>query len=1258
MATRGPSGPRRRQARTFAGTERYRPIGILGQGGMGVVYRAFDAEMGREVALKTLPELSPTEVIALKEEFRALAGVTHPNLIELYDLVSDEHTAFFTMELLDGTNVVDHVRGVSAVGGRDDSSPAAGWLERLVAVLGQLVSAVSALHRANELHCDIKPSNVWVATSGRLVLLDFGLAVTLVNASWFSPDGGGGTFEFMAPEQIWRKPLSPASDWYATGEVLYEALTGAPAFRGTVSEIVEAKDTRRVLRPRERAADIPPVLDQLTMNLLLADPSARATGEDIARALRELGSEVPGTSGSSAPADEVFVGRKRELDLLRDAFHRQRVDGPTFIRIEGPSGIGKSELLRHFVDETESGGALVLRGRCHPQESVPYKAFDALVDALSRELAKRSEERIAQVVPPNAGALLRLFPAFATINAFVRAPKEHEGVEPQQIRRRGFEGFGQLLSALAADRRVVLSIDDLQWADSDSVLLLRELLLGVKAAVLVVVAYRSDDASQSSILTEVRRSGASLPAGADRAIRVGPLDAAESRALASKTLDSGLVVDETTLATIATEALGSPFFVVEFARHAGRVRGQQSDGVVPPGERLANVLRERLDQLAADELALLEIVSTAGGPLPRSLALAAAGLGESGRPYVTRLARARLLRIGELGGRPTLEMYHDRIRETLILGLRPERSRARHLELADALRAAPESDPEAIFRHYIGAGARHEAAHFVIAAAQRAATALAFGRAADLYRQALDLGASALPRRVLYERRAEALAAAGRGLEAAESFRGAAECQEPRADDATLLDLQRRAAEQFLRSGYHDEGLRMIRVVLARAGMRMPETPSEAMRAMFVARARLVLRGFRFKLKDAGDVAPTATARLDALWSASTSVSMMNHTLADALGVQHLLEALELGERSRVARALGYEASFEAAIGGRLFGKRSERLLETVVDLSQSTGKPYDLAWSHMARGTSAWLRGSWRDAVHHCDEANRIYQERCRGVAWELAITNLYALSALSQRGHMRVLGERLPAALKDACDRDDLFAANNYRVGQMSIVWLAQDRVEHCLSLAREAESSWRATNYHTQRYHHLVGTTQAALYGGQPWTAFERIAEEWPLLRAAQFLLLECPRVELRHLRARTALAVAASVSREGRTRGTRGGGRWSRRALIGLARREARHLDRERLALAKPFAALLRAGLARLQGNDEDARISLQEALSEFDCAGMELYREVARWRYGALVGGDHGAALVLAAQQWMTREGIKRPNEMMNTLAPACGPLDS
>src|SRR5262249_45535774 len=150
-----------------------------------------------------------------------------PNLVELYNLVADGSAAFFTMELLHGAPLLEHVRwrGFGASGVNLHVPPTEAELARLRRALPQLAAGLRALHRAGRLHCDLKPANVMVTVEGRVVLLDFGLA-SLLGSSRIEQRGLAGTVEYMSPEQAWDEVLSPASDWYSVGVMLYEALTG------------------------------------------------------------------------------------------------------------------------------------------------------------------------------------------------------------------------------------------------------------------------------------------------------------------------------------------------------------------------------------------------------------------------------------------------------------------------------------------------------------------------------------------------------------------------------------------------------------------------------------------------------------------------------------------------------------------------------------------------------------------------------------------------------------------------------------------------------------------------------------------------------------------------------------------------------------------------------------------------------------------------------------------------------------------------
>src|SRR5262249_23879664 len=211
---------------------------------MGVVYEAWDAERAAVVALKAPRNLDPQSVYRLKNEFRALADLEHPNLVRLGELFCEGDQWFFTMELVDGLELLSHVCPGGATARDDetgeisaDADTIEAWADRadradrapprlrdrprfderrLRSVLGQLAQAVSALHAAGKVHRDIKPSNILVTPEGRTVLLDFGLVTEAMPAGRPLTDAQVvGTAVYMAPEQGASKALGPEADWYS-----------------------------------------------------------------------------------------------------------------------------------------------------------------------------------------------------------------------------------------------------------------------------------------------------------------------------------------------------------------------------------------------------------------------------------------------------------------------------------------------------------------------------------------------------------------------------------------------------------------------------------------------------------------------------------------------------------------------------------------------------------------------------------------------------------------------------------------------------------------------------------------------------------------------------------------------------------------------------------------------------------------------------------------------------------------------------------
>ena len=389
----------------FTGTDRFAVQGRLGSGTSGEVYEVYDHKLESTVALKTLFKSDPGAIFQFKKEFRALADVNHPNLVQLYELLSEGDRWFFTMELVDGLDFIDFARSQPAKDhydtGRFHPLPTLTPppdVELLRHALRQLAEGLDALHRAGKLHCDIKPSNIRVTPSGRVVLLDFGLVKEVYPSQIYETMDGGfaGTPAYMSPEQAAGRRMSEASDWYGAGVILYEALTGRIPFSGGFLKILTDKQQTDPPPPRDLVPELPADLSELCMRLLARSPAERPSGE---RVLRKLGGPSQRaitrlTRSPSSSLDAHFVGRSGDLATLASGFDRTREGHTVVFFVHGSSGVGKSALVGRFLQQVreEYSDAVLLTGRCYERESVPYKALDSLIDALSRYLRQLSDQ--------------------------------------------------------------------------------------------------------------------------------------------------------------------------------------------------------------------------------------------------------------------------------------------------------------------------------------------------------------------------------------------------------------------------------------------------------------------------------------------------------------------------------------------------------------------------------------------------------------------------------------------------------------------------------------------------------------------------------------------------------------------------------------------------------------------------------------------------------------------------------------------------
>ena len=1196
---------------------------------MGVVWEAFD-DRRRRVALKTLREVDAHSLYLFKNEFRELADLRHPNLVELGELVCADGQWFFTMELIDGVDLLQWVRLTPPA--RDDGAldgtlapgtivpaaapplPPAAWPEhssgglpaygtreaagfdeaRVRDAFGQLAAALAALHAAGKIHRDIKPSNIMVDSAGRagrVVLLDFGL-VTHVRGG----DEGSvvGTPAYMAPEQAASLPVGAAADLYGVGAVLFEALTGRLPFPGKPLEMLLAKQRATPPRPSELVDGVPEDLDALCMDLMAGAPAARPTALEVVARLGGGARAVRAAGGASAAPP--FVGRAAERAALAGALAASR-EGGVAVLVEGESGVGKSALLRRFVDDAVAadGETLTLWGRCYERESVPYQAFDRVVDALSQALVRLGDDAPA---PPHAAALIRLFPVLRRVPALAEAAAAPAPASPRAQRAAGFAALRALLVALGARRPVIVVIDDLQWADGDSWDLLAELLRTPAPRVLLLASGRGvTPPAQLEVMSGFRT------------IALGTLPPGDARRLAELL---GVADGERVIA----EAGGHPMFLHEMARSPEA--GGEAAG-------LDAVLGRRVAGLDPGARALLEVLAIAGRPISLEVAASAAGLDDTAAARVVPVLRAAHLARG--GGRRAddrVETYHDRVRAAVVAGLDGPARRARHGALARALEARGGADPQVLVAHLERAGDAAGAAYHAERGARGAADNLAFELAAGLYETVLRLGAHAPARRRQLERaRADALANAGRGAEAAAAYLAASDGL----DATDGLDCRRRAAEYLLGSGHIARGLEVLGDVLAEFGDTLPATSRGALARLLWSRARIRLGGLRWRERDAGAIPPRELVRLDAFKAVAVCLGPIDLIRGAEFQARLLRAALRTGERRQVGRALALEAIYLATAGHR-HEARALRVLARARAIAEETGDRYLGAYVLAAEGMVAHSAGKFGSAAAHLAAAEEAQREVAEITPWEVDIVRLVRLISLRLVGRLAELRAPLDEYLREARHRGDRFVETSLTAG-LNIAWLAADAPDEALA-ALDAQA-WQPLpgSYHTQHFFILYARGEHALYTGDAG-ALDRLAPDFATLARSFLAGLETVGTQTLHRRGR--LLVAA--------------GRLDEAAAC------ARRLDRAGLHHTRCWSVALAASIAAARGDLDTARTLLAEVVElGGGAADQPLLAACARRRLAALVAGTAGAELLAAADASLADLGVAAPARMADAIVP-------
>ncbi len=1095
---------------------------------------------------------------------------------------------------------------------------------RLRSAMAQLAQAVQALHDAGLLHLDIKPGNILVDRSGRVVLLDFGL-VRELRVDEGLRDHVLGTPAYMAPEQAAGGIAGPAADWYAVGGVLYRSLTGRLPFLGSSIAVMLAKQTERPVAPSALAAGVPPDLDQLCLELLATDPADRPTGPEI---LARLG--VERSAAHFDVPDQPLLGRGRELEALREAYGGSR-DACTICHVAGISGMGKSALLRHFLSEL-TAESTVLRGRCHQRESVPYKAFDELMDGLALELARSSWLGVRTAEEDAIRDLARLFPTFREL-----LPGEGaEMVEPLddavEARRRAFRALHRLMSEVARRRPLVLAIDDVQWADHDSARLLDDLLSApVSFPLLILLAYRSNEADRSPLLRQLERAAEDADErwSACR-VEVGPLDETAASELIeslapqrARRLDAGELVQE---------AEGSPLFLEQLVRHALAEPGDVDE---PSGElSLSALIGAQLRALSEAERRLLTTVALLGRPVELGLALAASDV-EASRAFglVRQLEGRYLIRSHGPGLLDLVEVHHDRVREVVEQRLEHDAMREAHARIARTLGDAADVPPDQLAEHLHGAGMLAEAALAAATAAERAAASLAFEHAAALYLRAIQwLGGTEPEVRKRWERsRAEALANAGRAEEAAQAMLALA--ADASQDEA--FSLETRAAEMLLACGLIERGTEVIEPLARSIGLPLPGSDAKALLELVGHMARTRVLGTRFAT-DASPP-PDIARQLELCLAMGKGFAAFNPVLSGVFWLRGLRLALRHGDRFFASRALAQFGLMTMYSGNPSAVKRGEGLLRQAEELERPLHDTYLRGTFALSRGLGATACGDWARSLEHIEQGLALYDRNGHGARFERTAAETTYIPDLLWRGQFPLAMQRAVALRRMGDDVGDLFSGVFGEVLEAHAT-LARGDVVRARRLTARARARWTREHFTPLHVFIVRVETMCDLAENMPTHALTQLEEAWPDISAGHMLGFQIWRIELGLLRAGCRAARAATHPAD-------------RKSVARRLRRDARSLEREGRTWARATAGVVEASAAALEGRLPACRSALDRAATAYREADMPSHAASVDLRRAHLEPERAGVALRERAVTALADMGVEEPSTYARAVVP-------
>jgi serine/threonine protein kinase/tetratricopeptide (TPR) repeat protein len=738
----------------------FRLLSVIGEGGMGLVYRAEHRETLQKVAVKTVRSATPSSLLALRSEIASLQAIRNPGVVRVFDSGVNEGMPWYAMELIEGRTLRDFnrelwgasavadssstdTRGshqttgglgrqplVAAVGAMPERSQglsghaagprprvASGRLGDVLALYRSLCAPLAHIHSRGLTHRDLKPANVFLREDGTPVIADFGLVSygrgTIGRESLQANAPGLGTVSYVAPEQILGRFVDPRSDLYSVGCMLYETLSGVSPFGNAGRETLDRHLGERPRPLSDLVEGVPRDLEALVMSLLAKSPQDRlGYAADIAAVLAaSAGVEKPTLEADYLYRPQI-VGRQEILSRLAEVGARLDAGRGGLVLLGGASGLGKTFALAEFARRERQRGRKVITGECLPISTHastitelsggPLHPLRKVLRSIADDCRRGGQSVYERLLGHRGRFLVDYEPEFVRFSG--DASTTTTSLPALAARERVLESLRETIVAYSREAPLLVLLDDLQWADELTIAFLTSLpsTMMESCSLLIVGSYRAEEVGPE--LERLLQTPHVERIALDR-LDDGTVEAIVHDMLGMRKPPQQLV------SFLGARAEGNPFFIAEYLRLLvaegllkrvdGRWQlqldaGGDLDGIQAP-RSLEGIINRRLESLSIEARQLVGAASVLGRDFSREALAAVLNVDAESLGSPLRDAKGRQV-IEEIVD-DQYRFAHDKLRESAYASGDRERLSELHRRAAVHLESAFAATPD-MAAHY------------------------------------------------------------------------------------------------------------------------------------------------------------------------------------------------------------------------------------------------------------------------------------------------------------------------------------------------------------------------------------------------------------------------------------------------------------------------------------------------------------------------------------------------------------------------------